>query len=208
MLILGSENLSPIPQQPPGVTDYDLEGIELADDSYTVEQGLIRNKFRALDADGDVVLRGKQKMLKLKEQFPFVDGDGEEVFEVEAGGIVDVAGDYTLTDSRTGEAVVILDNDYSVVQDTWKIRDADTEAKLAEINSRGALTTLARNVVPFGGWIPHKYEITDADGDHVGDIEGQLSLRDRYEVTVDDASDVPTEPVVAAAMVIDAIQDN
>lgn len=188
--------------------DYDLEGIELTDDSYTVEQGLIRNKFRALDADGDVVLRGKQKMLKLKEQFPFVDADGEEVFEVKAGGIVDVAGNYTLTDAQTGDPVVILDNDYSIMQDTWKIRDADTEAKLAEINSRGTLTTLARNVVPFGGWIPHKYEITDAEGDHVGNIEGQFSLRDRYEVTVDDASDVPTEPVVAAAMVIDAIQGN
>ncbi|MFD1567029.1 LURP-one-related/scramblase family protein [Halolamina litorea] len=188
--------------------DYALEGIELADDSYTVEQGLIRTKFRALDENGEVVLRGKQKMLKLKEQFPFVDENGEDVFEVNAGGILDVAGDYTLTDAVTDEPVVVLDNDYSIMQDTWKIRDADTEAKLAEINSRGALTTLARNVVPFGELIPHKYEITDADGDHVGSIEGQLSLRDRYEVTIDDASDVPTEPVVAAAMVIDAIQGN
>jgi uncharacterized protein YxjI len=187
--------------------DYDIEGIELADDHYTVEQGLIRNKFRALDDDGNVVLRGKQKMLKLKEQFPFVDADGNEVFEVNAGSMLDVAGDYTLTDSATDEDLVILDNDYSIMQDTWKIRDADTEAKLAEINSRGAMTTLARNVVPFGGWIPHKYEITDADGDHVGDIEGQFSMRDRYEVTIDDASDVPTEPVIAAAMVIDAIQE-
>jgi uncharacterized protein YxjI len=188
--------------------DYDLERIELTDDHYTVEQGLIRNKFRALDDDGNVVLRGKQKMLKLKEQFPFVDADGNEVFEVNAGSMLDVAGDYTLTDAETGEDLVILDNDYSIMQDTWTIRDADTEAKLAEINSRGTLTTLARNVVPFGELIPHKYEITDADGDHVGDIEGQFSLRDRYEVTIDDASDVPTEPVVAAAMVIDAIQGN
>ncbi|MFW5938381.1 MAG: LURP-one-related/scramblase family protein [Halanaeroarchaeum sp.] len=195
--------------EPTCVTDdYSLERIELTDDHYTVEQGLIRNKFRALDDDGEVVLRGKQKMLKLKEQFPFVDSDGEEVFEVNAGGIVDVAGDYTLTDAETGEDLVILDNDYSIFQDTWKIRDADTEAKLAEINSRGALTTMARSVVPFGGWIPHKYEITDLDGEHVGNIDGQLSLRDRYEVTIDDASDVPTEPVVAAAMVIDAIQGN
>ena len=188
--------------------DYSLERIELTDDSYTVEQGLIRNKFRALDADGNLVLRGKQKMLKLKEQFPFVDADGEEVFEVNAGSMLDVAGDYTLTDAETDEDLVILDNDYSLLQDTWTIRDADTEARLAEINSRGALTTMARNIVPFGGWIPHKYEITDADGEHVGNIDGQLSIRDRYEVTIDDASDVPTEPVVAAAMVIDAIQGN
>ncbi|QKY19305.1 hypothetical protein B4589_002530 [Halolamina sp. CBA1230] len=188
--------------------DYSLERIELTDDSYTVEQGLIRNKFRALDADGNLVLRGKQKMLKLKEQFPFVDENDREVFEVNAGSMLDVAGDYTLTDAETDEELVILDNDYSLLQDTWTIRDADTEARLAEINSRGALTTMARNIVPFGGWIPHKYEITDADGDHVGTIDGQLSIRDRYEVTIDDASDVPTEPVVAAAMVIDAIQEN
>jgi uncharacterized protein YxjI len=187
---------------------YDISGLELDDDSYTVVQGWIRKKFKATDSDGNVVLRGKQKMLKLKEQFPFVDADGNEVFEVNAGGIIDVAGNYVLTDTQTDEDLVVLDNDYSVMQDTWKIRDAETEAKLAEINSRGALTTLLRNVLPFGHWIPHKYEITDAEGDHVGNIDGQFSLRDTYEVTVDDASDVPTEPVVAAAMVIDAIQGN
>ena len=50
--------------------------------------------------------------------------------------------------------------------------------------------------------------VTDADGGHVGRIEGQFSFRGRYEVPVDDASSVPKEPVVAAAMVIDAIQGN
>jgi uncharacterized protein YxjI len=187
---------------------YDIAGIELTDDSYTVVQGFVRNKYKALDSEGNVVLRGKQKLMKLKEQFPFVDADGEEVFEVKAGGIVDIAGNYLLTDSQTGEDLVILDNDYSILQDTWTIRDAETEAKLAEINSRGAAVTIARNVLPFGHFIPHKYEITDANGGHVGDIDGQFSLKDTYEITVDDASGVPKEAVVAAAMVIDAIQGN
>ncbi|WP_226482440.1 LURP-one-related/scramblase family protein [Natrinema amylolyticum] len=187
---------------------YDIRGIELTDDRYTVEQGFIRNKYKALDADGNVVLRGKQKMLKMKEEFPFVDDDDNEVFTVKAGGIIDVAGNYVLSDAQTGEDIIILDNDYSLLQDTWKIRDATTEAKLAEINSRGAMVTLARNVIPFGGWIPHKYEITDQEGAHVGSIDGQFSLRDRYEITIDDASNVPKEPIVAAAMVIDAIQGN
>ena len=191
-----------------GARGDDIAGIELTDDRYTVEQGLIRNRYRALDADGNVVLRGKQKMFKMKEEFPFVDADGNEVFTVKAGGILDVAGNYVLTDAQTGEDLIILDNDYSIFQDTWKIRDATTEEKLAEINSRGAMVTLARNVVPFGGWIPHKYEISDQRGNHVGTISGQFSLRDRYEITIDDASTVPKEPIVAAAMVIDAIQGN
>ena len=190
-------------------TDYDIQGIELSDDQYTVEQGLIRSsKFKAMDKAGNVILRAKQKKFKLKEEFPFVDADGNEVFEVKAGGIMDVAGDYTLKDAQTGEEIVILDNDYSLLQDTWKIRDARTEAKVAEINSQGAAVTIARNVVPFGGWIPHKYEITDVDGKHVGSIDGQLSLKDRYDITIDDSTGVPKEAVVAAAMVIDAIQGN
>jgi uncharacterized protein YxjI len=187
---------------------YDISGLELNDDTYEVKQALVRNKYKAMDARGNVVLRGKQELFKMKEQFPFVGPNDQEVFTVEAGGIIDVAGNYTLTDSQTDEPLLVLDNDYSLFRDVWKIRDADDERKLAEITSRGALVTLARNSLPFGGWIPHKYEITDPDGNHVGNIDGQLSLKDEYQITIDDASSVPKEAVVAAAMVIDAIQGN
>ena len=183
-----------------------ISGIDLTDSQYQVVQSLIRSKYEAFDASGNTVLKGKKKKFKLKEEFPFTDAEGNEVFTVKAGGIVDVAGNYVLVDAQTGEEVVILDNDYDIFQDTWKIRDARTEAKIAEINSRGALVTLARNNLPFGELIPHKYEITDLDGNHVGDIEGQLSLKDKYDITIDDASDVPKESIVAAAMVIDAIE--
>ncbi|SDF91983.1 LURP-one-related/scramblase family protein [Halorientalis regularis] len=189
-------------------SEYDIEGLDLTDDSYTVEQSLIRNKYKSMDSGGSVVLRGKQKLFKLKEKFPFVDDQGEDVFEVEATGMLDVAGNYVLRDSRTDEDLVVLDNDFSIFQDTWTVRDADDGHELARIDSRGAVVTLMRNLLPLGWLIPHKYEITDANGMHVGTIEGQLSVRDRYEITIDDASPVPKEPIVAAAMVIDAIQGN
>ena len=189
--------------------EYDISGIELRDDSYTVVQGVIRNKYKALDDTGETVLRGKQELFKLKEKFPFVDGDDEEVFTVTASSIIDIAGDYILADAETDDPVVILDNDFSMLQDTWTIRDPETNEALAEITSRGAAVTLARNLLPFGEVIPHKYEITDPQDAHVGDIDGQFTLlKDTYEVTIDDASSVPKESVVAAAMVIDAIQGN
>lgn len=189
-----------------GASAYDIRGVDLSGERYTVEQSLLRNQYTASDADGNTVLEGSKKLFRLKEQFPFTDTRGEEVFEVRAESVVDVAGDYVLTDSRTGEEVVILDNDYSTFRDTWTVRDADTEAALAKITSRGALVTLARHYLPLGRLIPHRYEITGPDGTHVGSIDGQFSVRDRYEITVDDASDVPAEATVAAAMVIDAIQ--
>jgi uncharacterized protein YxjI len=185
-----------------------ISSIDLTDDRYTVEQALIRNKYKAMDSQERTVIRGKQKMFKMKEEFPFVDADGNEVFTVKAGGILDVAGNYAIIDAETGDQVAILDNDYSIFQDTWKIRDGRTEALIAQIDSRGAAITLARNLIPFGALIPHKYEITDVDGNHVGNIDGQFSLKDRYDIVIDDASDVPKETVIAAAMVIDAIQGN
>jgi uncharacterized protein YxjI len=186
-----------------------LSTLPLEDDRYTVEQSLVRNKYAAYDSTGELVVRGKQKLLKMKEEFPFVDADGNEVFTVRAGGIVDIAGNYAIFDAETEQRVAILDNDFSVLQDTWTVRDGDTEAVIARIDSRGAAVTLARNLIPLvGPLIPHKYEITDADGRHVGRIDGQLSLRDRYDITIDDASEVPKDAIVAAAMVIDAIQGN
>lgn len=190
-------------------TENTIESVDLTDDSYVVEQSLIRNKYKALDSTGEIVIRGEQKMLKMKEEFPFVDPQGNNVFTVKAGGILDVAGNYAIIDSATDETVAILDNDYSILQDTWKIRDGETESLIAKIESRGAAVTIARNAIPFvGPLIPHKYEITDGNGYHVGSIDGQLSFKDRYEISIDDSSGVPKETVIAAAMVIDALQGN
>ena len=188
-------------------SSFEIAGIDLSDTSYTIEQSLARNKYEARDTSGNTVLSGKQKLFEAKEEFPFTDADGNDVFTVKASGIIDVAGDYVLTDSQTGEDLVVLDNDFSIFRDTWTIRDAADRRVLAAINSRGAMVTLLRRYVPFGTLIPHKYEIIDSDGKHVGSIDGQLSLRDTYQITIDDASTVPKEPIVAAAMVIDAIQD-
>ena len=185
-----------------------LSGIELTGDQYRVVQSLIRSRYKAYDADGNLVLKGKKKRFKMKEEFPFVDANDDPVFTVKAGGILDVAGNYTLTDDATGEPVVVLDRNYTLFTDRWKLRDPDTEAVIAEINSKSTLVEVLRSVSDIFAMLPHTYEITDADGDHVGSIDGQFSLKDEYVITIDDASDVPKEAIVAAAMVIDAIEEN
>ena len=186
--------------------EYTIDGIDLTDDSYTVEQDLTRNNYEAFDTNGETVLQGKQETFNLKEKFPFTNAAGEEVFTIHAQQIRDVAGDYVLSEAKTEDDIIILDNDYSVIQDTWRIRDAETENILAEINSR-KFVNLFRNGL-LGNLIPHKYEITDGNGGHVGSISGQISVKDRYEIDVDNTTNVPKEPIVAAAMVIDAIQEN
>ena len=188
-------------------SDYDISTVDLHDDRYEVKQSAIRNKYAVRDSAGDVVLRGKQKMFKLKEEFPFVTGDGDDAFTVKAGGIMDVAGNYAIVDSGTGEEVVVLDEEFSLFVENWTIRDPETGEPLATIRSKNKLMAALRHLVGAANLVPNKYEIFDADGGHVGDIEGKFSLRDAYTVTIDDASDVPKEAVVAAACVLDALEN-
>ncbi len=189
---------------------YAIRGLTLADTHYTVEQNLARNKYKALDEDGNTVLQGKQKALKLKEEFPFLNGAGEEVFSIKAQQIRDYEGRYVLTEAQTGEDVVVLDHKYSLFEQatgvTWRIRDAETDTVLAEITSRKVVGLFRTGLL--GSLIPHKYTITDAEGTHVGAISGRLSIKDRYDVEISETGSVPRESVVAAAMVIDAIERN
>lgn len=186
---------------------YDISTVDLTDDEYEVKQSAIRNKYVVRDSAGDVVLRGKQKMFKMKEEFPFVTGDGEDAFSVKAGGIMDIAGNYTITDAGTGEDIVVLDEDFSLFTEKWTIRNPDTGEALAIIQSKNKLLSALRHLISVANLIPNKYEIFDADGGHVGNINGAFSLRDTYTVTVDDASNIPKEAVLAAACILDALEN-
>lgn len=186
---------------------YDISTVEFDDNRYEVKQSAIRNKYVVRDSAGDVVLRGKQKLFKLKEEFPFVTGTGEDAFSVKAGSIIDVAGNYAIIDAGTGEEVIVLDEDFSLFVENWTIRDPDTGEALATIRSKSKLLSALRHLVSVANLAPNKYEIFDANGDHVGNIDGKFSLRDTYTVTIDDASDVPKEAVIASACILDALEN-
>jgi len=191
---------------------YEVTTLGLSGTQYTVEQtGTDKNfrpEYEARDVTGDTIFRCTHQMYEETDTFPFVDTDGTELFTVEAGGTWDIAGDYLLTDSQTGEELVVLDNDFSLFEDTWRIRDAEDESLIAEINSRGALFTVGRKLLPVGQWIGHTFEITDAEGNAVGTIESDFAVFDQYEITISDSSSVPIDPIVAGAVVVDAIQEN
>ena len=190
---------------------HELSAIDLSGSQYTVEQtGRDKNfrpEYEARNVTGDTIFRTTYQMYEEKDEFPIVDADGTEICHVKAIGTWDIAGNYLLMDSQTDEELVILDNDLSLLEDTWRLRDADDQSLLGEISSRGALFTLARKLLPAGQGISHQYEITDAEGDAVGSIESEFAIFDEYDITISDSSSVPVDPIVVGTVVIDAIQD-
>jgi uncharacterized protein YxjI len=185
-----------------------IAGIDLTDDTYHVAQSLIRNKFKVTDTDGNLVLRAKQKLFKMKEEFPFVDADGTEVFTVKAEGILDVAGDYTIVEAGTDDPIAVLGKNFTLLKHEWTVKDPETNEVWAEIESRSAVVELLRGLLEIFSLLPHKYTIETPAGGHVGSIEGKLSIRDRYDIHIDDPGDVPREALVAAAIAVDALEGN
>jgi uncharacterized protein YxjI len=195
-----------------------IPGIDLTENYYKIRQRLIRNKYKVYDFDDNIVLRAKQKLFRLKENFKFKDEDGEMVFEVQAKQIMDIAGDYTLVDPETEEPITVLEKNWTLLTHKWKIKDASNDERLlahfhTENKGRAFVRFIGSEIpMPFIGlvlsWIPHKYLIESPEGEDLGHMTGKLSVRDIYELELENMNPDLKEAVVASAIAIDAIEGN
>lgn len=184
-----------------------IGGIDLSGDRYVVKQSLVRNKYAVLDDGGNVVLRGKQKLLKIREEFPFTDADGNVVFRIKAKNLLDVAGSYALVDEASGETFAVIEKEFTLFTHVYNVRSPEGDL-LARIESESALVMALKSVSDLAGLLPHSYTITGPDGTAIGSIEERFSLRDVYDVDVGDTGEAPREAIVAAACAIDALEGN
>ena len=184
-----------------------IGGVDLSGDRYVIRQSLIRNRYAVEDGDGNVVLRGKQKLFRMREEFPFTDPDGEVVFRVKAKNVLDIAGDYTLVDEASGDAVAVIEKQFTLFTHVYRIRSPDGDL-WATIESESALVMALKTFVGGLGLLPHRDSITGPDGTSMGTIHERLSLRDVFDIEVGETGDVPREAIVAAACAIDALEDD
>lgn len=182
-------------------------GLDLTSDRYVIKQSYIRSKYRVEDDAGTTVLKGKKKRFRVKEEFPFTDPDGDVVFRIKARNLLDVAGAYTLIDEASGEAFAVIEKELTLFEHVYRVRSPDGTL-LATIESESAFVMAAKEYVGVFGLLPHSYSITGADGAVVGTIAEKFGLRDVYEVQLGDTGDAPREAILAAAIAIDALEED
>jgi uncharacterized protein YxjI len=184
-----------------------LSRIDFLDNEYTVKQKAVRNAYKVYNSAGEEVLRTKQKILKMKEEFPFLDAEGNEVFTVKAQNVMDIAGDYALIDSQTGETVAVLSKDFTILTHSWQILDTN-ETVIATIKSRGKLIGILRALSGLFDMLPHRYDIKDPQDNEIGTIEQSFTLiKDKYQVKLNEGIE-GKEAIIAAAITIDALEGN
>lgn len=182
----------------------DLSRIDFSDNRYTLKQKTVRNAYKLYDSSDNEILSAKQKLFKMKEEFPFKNPQGKDVFTVKAEQIMDIAGDYAITDADTGEKVAVLEKDFDFLMQTYWIQDPEGN-ELAKIQSRGKALGAMKALFDFLKFIPNKYTIENNEGKQVGTINGKFGIRDKYIIDLDeDAED--REAIMAAAVTIDALE--
>lgn len=184
-----------------------ISRIDFSDSNYTVKQRAVRNAYKVYDSAGEEVLKTKQKLFKMKEEFPFTDPEGNEVFTVKAQNIMDIAGDYALIDSETGRTVAVLSKDFTILTHSWEIKDEDNNL-IATIKSRGKLIGMLRALSELFDMLPHKYDISDSQEDMIGTIDQSFTLiKDKYQIKLNEGIE-NKEAILAAAITIDALEGN
>lgn len=179
--------------------------VDLTSETYTVKESLVRDRYRVYDHNDELLLEADRRELRAQREFHFRDSDGDVAFSVQEGNI---DGDFFIVPPGTDSPLVILERDSALLNEEWNVRHGSNERLLATIESRGPMLEFFRCYVPMMGVLPHTYTIEDADGEELGELSGQYTLSDSYELDVETATDADREPLVAAALSIDALDVN
>ncbi len=177
---------------------YDITESTL-DDTFTINGKSAPATYKARTPPGTSSSAVTRRSLQMKEQFPFVDGNGDEVFEVNAGGII--AWPASTSSPTCWRRSLSPHND--LLFRTCGRFGTPARRRRSRYRARSDETD---EYVRHGRVILHKYEITDrtAPTSATSTEFSRKTARDHHRLR----QHGPEGAVIAAAMVIDAIQGN
>ena len=170
---------------------------------------LINTGFFIHDASGAVILYGRKKGFKLKEDIRFF-ADAEhtrEVLTIAARSVLDISANYDVTDSQTRQRVGVLRRKglKSILRDEWHVLDVN-EQLIATIQEDSPLMALLRRFL--SNLIPQSYNVT-AGGAEIGEIKQNFNpflLKLKIDVSADARGLVDRRLVLAAAALLGTVE--
>lgn len=188
----------------------------LRDNYYRIRQQLLLNRYSIYDKNDNKVLKAKSKILSLKTNIPFMNpDDGENVFRVISSRLLNISNNYNVRDERNGEVMAVLDRKRTLLNQVWRIRDPQDSSIVATIKNDSTVLQFLRTyfglipVIPnIFALVPHKYSVTDVDNNKIGELEGELSIRDEYQLNLQDSGQLEREDMIASIIAIDALEGN
>lgn len=191
-------------------------GFDLADNYYRIKQQLLLTRYSVFDQSDEKILKAKAKILSIKTNIPFLRPDQEEpVFRVVAARFPNVSNNYKVKDEQNDDVMSVLDRKRTLLNQVWRIRDPQDNSIVATIQNESTMLQFLRS---YGGMVPivpnlfalapHTYSITDVNDNQIGELEGELSIRDEYELNLEDSGQLDRKDMISSIIAIDALEGN
>ncbi|MFB6115002.1 MAG: hypothetical protein ABEK04_01825 [Candidatus Nanohalobium sp.] len=193
-----------------------IPGLDLTDSYYRIKQQMLLNRYSVYDQNDNKVLSAKKKILSIKTDIPFTkDGDDSPIFRVVSESLLNISHNYEVKNEETGENLAILDRKRTIFNQIWRVRDPNDNSIVATIKNSNQMVQFLRT---YGGkipiipnvfaFIPHTYEVLDVNDNKIGELEGELSVRDQYDLKLQDSGQLDRESMIASIISIDALEGN
>lgn len=165
------------------------------------------------DGVGQLLAFAQQKRMSFKEQVTFYADDSrkETLFSFKARHGLDVRAEHDVFDAD-GNPIGWFKKDFgsSLLRSTWHLRYGEVEATGQERNAVVAVLRRIWDFIPFLGevWVPFLFHfdfVDEATGATVMTSERQVSMRDRYTITVPDER-LDFRVAASIAVALDALQ--
>ena len=193
-----------------------IPGLDLSDSYYKIRQQLFLTRYSVYDQNDEKVLKAKSKILSLKTNIPFLRPEDEEpIFRVVSERLPNISNNYEVRNEQSDDILAILDRKRTLLNQVWRIRDPDDNSIVATIKNDNTMLQFLRTyggIVPlipnFFALIPHTYNVIDVNDQKIGQLEGELSIRDEYDLNLQDSGQLDRESMVASIIAIDALEGN
>lgn len=150
--------------------------------------------------DGELVLYSKIDDSEIRNDLLFVDKEENTKLVATTHPKLDVPVSYSIIDKETGEPIGGLRKEGGMIRRQWKLID-ENNTIVATLKEDYLSLSLARRFLT--SLIPFKYDAISKEGDKIADIDGELKLRDVYNIDV--CGDIDPRLIVPAAVIIDSI---
>lgn len=193
-----------------------IAGLDLTDNYYRVRQQLILSRYSVYDQNDNKILKARNKIFSLKTDIPFsIPGEDEPVFRVLSERLLNISNNYELREEGSDDLLAVIDRKRTLLNQVWRIRDPDDNSIVATIQNDNTMLQFLRTyggIVPlipnFFALIPHTYNVTDVNDQKIGELDGELSIRDEYDLNLKDSGELDRESMIASIIAIDALEGN
>jgi len=192
-------------------------GLDLTDSYYRIRQHILLKRYGIYDKNDKKVLKAKKKILSIKTNIPFFKPEnGEEpVFRVISSRFPNISNNYKVRDEQKDDVMAVLDRKRTLLNQVWRIRDPQDKSIVATVYNESTMLQLLRSyggIIPLlpnvFALIPHTYSVDDVSDNQIGELEGELSIRDEYDLNLHDSGQLERRDMISSIIAIDALEGN